>query len=105
MSTYGPESPPNRGIHDEPPRTRRLLAEFFGMFALVFVAVGGDAASEVTDGMVGNAARAVAPGEWVRNRVDAQAESAAMTHRGLPMGRDQAKTPTGSPLGVISCVI
>jgi len=40
---------------------RRLLAEAFGTMALVFVAVGGDAAGLVTGGDVGVAARAVAP--------------------------------------------
>jgi aquaporin Z len=40
---------------------RRLLAEAFGTMALVFVAVGGDAAGLVTGGEVGVAARAVAP--------------------------------------------
>jgi aquaporin Z len=38
-----------------------LLAEAFGTMALVFVAVGGDAAGVVTGGEVGVAARAVAP--------------------------------------------
>ena len=40
---------------------RRLLAEAFGTMALVFIAVGGDAAGVVTGGEVGVAARAVAP--------------------------------------------
>jgi len=40
---------------------KRLLAEAFGAMALVFVAVGGDAAGLVTGGEVGVAARAVAP--------------------------------------------
>ncbi len=40
---------------------RRLLAEAFGTMALVFVAVGADAAGLVTGGEVGVAARAVAP--------------------------------------------
>jgi MIP family channel proteins len=40
---------------------RRLLAEAFGTMALVFVAVGGDAAGLVTGGEVSVAARAVAP--------------------------------------------
>jgi aquaporin Z len=40
---------------------KRLLAEAFGTMALVFVAVGGDAAGVVTGGEVGVAARAVAP--------------------------------------------
>jgi MIP family channel proteins len=40
---------------------RRLLAEVFGTMALVFVAVGGDAAGLITGGEVGVAARAVAP--------------------------------------------
>jgi len=40
---------------------RRVLAEMFGTMALVFVAVGADAAAVVTGGEVGVAARAVAP--------------------------------------------
>jgi aquaporin Z len=40
---------------------RRLLAEAFGTMALVFVAVGADAAALATGGEVGVAARAVAP--------------------------------------------
>jgi aquaporin Z len=42
--------------------TRRIAAEALGTFALVFVAVGGDAAGRLTGGDVGTAARAVAPG-------------------------------------------
>ena len=51
------------GHPDQPDSTlaRRLLAEAFGTLALVFVAVGGDAAGVVTGGEVGAAARAVAP--------------------------------------------
>jgi aquaporin Z len=41
---------------------RRLVAEGFGTFALVFVAAGGDVMAAVSDGTVGTAARAVAPG-------------------------------------------
>jgi len=40
---------------------RRVIAEAFGTTALVFVAVGADAAAVVTGGEVGLAARAVAP--------------------------------------------
>jgi aquaporin Z len=40
---------------------RRLAAEAFGTFALVFVAVGGDAMAVVSAGEVSVAARAVAP--------------------------------------------
>ena len=40
---------------------RRLTAEVFGTFALVFVAVGGDAMAVVSGGEVSVAARAVAP--------------------------------------------
>lgn len=44
---------------------RRLAAETFGTFALVFVAVGGDAMAVVSGGLVSVAARAVAPGLMV----------------------------------------
>src|SRR5258708_7917093 len=40
---------------------QRLAAEAFGTFALVFVAVGGDAMAAVSGGDVSVAARAVAP--------------------------------------------
>jgi aquaporin Z len=40
---------------------RRLAAELFGTFALVFVAVGADAMAVVSGGRVSDAARAVAP--------------------------------------------
>ena len=40
---------------------RCLVAEAFGTFALVFVAVGGDAMAESSGGLIGTAARAVAP--------------------------------------------
>lgn len=40
---------------------RRLAAEAIGTMALVFVAVGADAAADITGGAVGTAARAVAP--------------------------------------------
>jgi aquaporin Z len=48
---------------DRPPTSwgRRLGAEVFGTFALVFVAVGADAMAVVSGGEVGPAARAVAP--------------------------------------------
>ena len=45
----------------EIPLARRLAAEAFGTMALVFVAVGGDAAAAITGGEVGTAARAIAP--------------------------------------------
>ena len=44
---------------------RRLAAELIGTMALVFVAVGADAAAAVTGGAVGTAARAVAPAMMV----------------------------------------
>ena len=44
---------------------RRLAAEVIGTMALVFVAVGADAAAAVTGGAVGTAARAVAPAMMV----------------------------------------
>jgi aquaporin Z len=45
--------------------SRRLAAEVIGTMALVFVAVGADAAAAVTGGAVGTAARAVAPAMMV----------------------------------------
>ena len=45
--------------------SRRLVAEVIGTMALVFVAVGADAAAAVTGGAVGTAARAVAPAMMV----------------------------------------
>ncbi|MEA2621033.1 MAG: aquaporin [Chloroflexota bacterium] len=45
----------------DPGWPRRLTAEAFGTFALVFVAVGGDAMNTVSGGQVSVAARAVAP--------------------------------------------
>jgi len=44
---------------------RRLSAELFGTFALVFVAAGADTMARVTAGQVSDAARAVAPGLMV----------------------------------------
>ena len=44
---------------------RRLAAEVIGTMALVFVAVGADAAAAVTGGAVGTAARAIAPAMMV----------------------------------------
>jgi aquaporin Z len=41
--------------------SRRIAAEMFGTFALVFVAVGADAMASLTGGEIGVAARAVAP--------------------------------------------
>jgi aquaporin Z len=49
----------------EPPWTKRLTAELFGTFALVFVAAGADTMASVSGGQVGSAARAVAPGLMV----------------------------------------
>ena len=49
----------------DPAWPRRLAAETFGTFALVFVAVGGDAMAVVSGGLVSVAARAVAPGLMV----------------------------------------
>jgi MIP family channel proteins len=49
----------------DPAWPRRLTAEVFGTFALVFVAVGGDAMALVSGGAVSVAARAVAPGLMV----------------------------------------
>ena len=46
---------------DVPGWLRRAAAETFGTFALVFVAVGGDAIAVVSGGQVSVAARAVAP--------------------------------------------
>jgi aquaporin Z len=46
---------------DLPVWPRRLAAEVFGTFALVFVAVGADAMATVSGGAVSIAARAVAP--------------------------------------------
>jgi aquaporin Z len=50
------------GVH---PLSRRLVAEAAGTFALVFVAMGGDAMATLADGAIGWAARAVAPGLMV----------------------------------------
>lgn len=47
------------GVLDDWPR--RLTAETFGTFALVFVAVGADTMAAVSGGRVSDAARAVAP--------------------------------------------
>jgi len=47
--------------HDDPDWPRRLTAEAFGTFALVFIAAGGDAAARVSCDQVTVAARAVAP--------------------------------------------
>lgn len=46
---------------DEPAIARRMMAEAFGTFALVFVAAGGDAFARVAPGQIDAAARAVAP--------------------------------------------
>jgi aquaporin Z len=52
----------DEGRGDEHPLSRRLVAEALGTFALVFVAVGGDAMAALAGGQIGSAARAVAPG-------------------------------------------
>jgi aquaporin Z len=54
---------PLMAADDRPPPTwdRRLIAEAFGTFALVFVAVGSDTMAVVSGGEVGVVARAVAP--------------------------------------------
>jgi aquaporin Z len=49
----------------DPTWARRIVAETFGTFALVFVAVGADAMSVVSGGLISVAARAVAPGLMV----------------------------------------
>jgi aquaporin Z len=49
----------------DPAWPRRLSAEAFGTFALVFVAVGSDAMAVVSGGAVSVAARAIAPGLMV----------------------------------------
>src|SRR5512138_583731 len=46
---------------DEPPWPKRLTAEAFGTFALVFVAAGADTMATASGGQVSPAARAVAP--------------------------------------------
>ena len=59
-------SPAQRGDDRQPTDwTRRLVAEAFGTFALVFVAVGADTMAAVSGGEVSAAARAVAPGLMV----------------------------------------
>jgi aquaporin Z len=55
------EAPAMDDADDPPVWPRRLAAEAFGTFALVFVAVGGDAMAAVSGGEVSMAARAVAP--------------------------------------------
>jgi aquaporin Z len=47
------------------PLSRRLAAEVVGTFALVFVAVGGDAMASLAGAQISTAARAVAPGLMV----------------------------------------
>lgn len=60
------DTPP---IDDRPeverPLSRRLVAEVAGTFALVFVAVGGDAMASLAGAQISTAARAVAPGLMV----------------------------------------
>jgi aquaporin Z len=50
---------------DHPDWPRRLTAEVFGTFALVFVAAGADVAARLSGDQVSAAARAVAPGLMV----------------------------------------
>ena len=47
--------------HEDPDWPRRLTAEAFGTFGLVFAAAGGDVMARVSGGEVGVAAQAVAP--------------------------------------------
>jgi aquaporin Z len=61
---------PDPSKRSSPPRNevdwpRRLTAEAFGTFALVFAAAGGDVMAQVSGDAVGTAARAVAPGLMV----------------------------------------
>jgi aquaporin Z len=56
-----PDRPPSERQPVPGDWPRRLAAEVFGTFALVFVAVGADAMSIVSGGRVSEAARAVAP--------------------------------------------
>ena len=48
-------------LDGDPSRSRRLAAEAFGTFALVFVAVGGDAMAKISGDAVSPMARALAP--------------------------------------------
>jgi aquaporin Z len=47
---------------NEPPFGRQLLAEIVGTFFLTFVAAGAEVAGVLSDGRVGDAAKAMAPG-------------------------------------------
>jgi aquaporin Z len=58
---HDPETTPG-GVASWP---RRLTAEAFGTFGLVFAAAGADVMSQVSEGAVSTAARAVAPGLMV----------------------------------------
>jgi aquaporin Z len=58
-SSQAGDQPDDQAIAGWP---RRLAAEAFGTFALVFAAAGGDVMAAVSDGAVSAAARAVAPG-------------------------------------------
>jgi aquaporin Z len=59
----GPRDKPPTNLDDRPDPgwPRRLTAEAFGTFALVFAAAGADAAGRASGGAVGEGARAVAP--------------------------------------------
>jgi aquaporin Z len=59
----------------QPTWTRRLAAEAFGTFALVFVAVGADTMALVSGGNVGVVARAVAPALMVAALIYAIADA------------------------------
>jgi MIP family channel proteins len=64
MATKARDPGPDRGSGDapaEPPWTKRLTAELFGTFALVFVAARADTMASVSGGEVVPSARAVAP--------------------------------------------
>jgi aquaporin Z len=65
----------DRRATGEPSWSRRLGAEAFGTFALVFVAVGGDAMAAISDGAISQAARAVAPAMMVAALIYALGDS------------------------------
>jgi aquaporin Z len=64
-----PVAPPPRADRPESDRLadwpRRLTAEAFGTFGLVFAAAGGDVMAAVSHDAIGTAARAIAPGLMV----------------------------------------
>jgi aquaporin Z len=68
---------PRMAAEDRPPTTwgRRLGAEAFGTFALVFVAVGADTMAVISGGQVGVVARAVAPALMVAALIYAIADA------------------------------